>query len=327
MSTVADVEAQVRASSVPYVLELLGERWTFPLLGALLVSPRRFEDLVESLGVPRSTLASRLSHLVERGLVERREYEQRPPRSVYALTERGRLAHPLVLLARDFDRRFEDRHDLPPLVHASCGAPLEVSLVCAACEAPVRATEVELGPASGPAEASLGPLPVRRSRGVAPNEGDAGPRSATDVLGDRWASLVVAVVFFGVRRYGEIESLIGIAPNILARKLAWLVERGLLERRAYQSSPERHDYRLTAKGKELFPLVLALADYGDHVLRPRHEASMHLRHLPCGRPLRTELRCTACRTPVEIEAVRAPDEGPPRPPALAGPKAVPTSRP
>ncbi len=137
----------------------------------------------------------------------------------------------------------------------------------------------------------------------------------------------MAVVFFGVRRYGEIESLIGIAPNILARKLAWLVERGLLERRAYQTSPERHDYRLTTKGKELFPLVLALADYGDHVLRPRYEPSMRLRHLPCGKPLRTELRCTACQGPVEGDAMESPNDGQPGPPALAAPKAVPTSRP
>ena len=70
-----------------------------------------------------------------------------------------------------------------------------------------------------------------------------------EVLGDRWTLLVIRDAFLGVRRFDDFQRNLGVARNVLADRLARLVDEGVLERRRYQERPERHEYRLTAKGR------------------------------------------------------------------------------
>ena len=81
--------------------------------------------------------------------------------------------------------------------------------------------------------------------------------NALDILGDKWTLLVVRdLLFLGKRQYGEfIRSGEGIPTNILADRLKRLEETGLLTKEPYQSNPVRHQYRLTRKGAELFPVL------------------------------------------------------------------------
>src|SRR4051794_28440079 len=81
-------------------------------------------------------------------------------------------------------------------------------------------------------------------------------------LGDRWTLLVLREAFFGVRRFEELRRNTGAAKNILADRLARLVEAGILERRRYSERPPRDEYRLTEKGIELWPVIMALARWG-----------------------------------------------------------------
>ena len=98
----------------------------------------------------------------------------------------------------------------------------------------------------------------------------SGPRGARspcpiantlDVLGDQWTLLVVRdVMFAGRHRFGELAgSREAIPTNILTDRLRRLVEWGILEKHPYQSRPARHEYRLTAKGRELFPVLREMA--------------------------------------------------------------------
>jgi DNA-binding HxlR family transcriptional regulator len=97
--------------------------------------------------------------------------------------------------------------------------------------------------------------------------GPKGARSACpianilDVVGDQWTLLVVRdVMFAGRHRFGELAgSLEAIPSNILTDRLRRLVEWGILEKRPYQSRPPRHEYRLTGKGRELFPVLREMA--------------------------------------------------------------------
>src|ERR1700745_1309563 len=87
--------------------------------------------------------------------------------------------------------------------------------------------------------------------------------SALEVVGERWSLLIVRDVFLGLRRFDEIQADRGIARNILHRRLQTLVDEGVLERRLYNDSPPRYEYRLTEKGIDLWPAMVALMQWGD----------------------------------------------------------------
>jgi DNA-binding HxlR family transcriptional regulator len=113
------------------------------------------------------------------------------------------------------------------------------------------------------------------------------------VLGDRWTVLVVRDLFNGVRRFDALQQHLGIARDVLTKRLALLVDEGLVERRAYRPEGERsrHEYVLTTAGRELRPVLVAIMDWGD-----RHRAGpdgppVSLRHRDCGAPIHAQLVC------------------------------------
>ena len=113
---------------------------------------------------------------------------------------------------------------------------------------------------------------------------------ALDVIGEWWTLLVVREAFRGVRRFDGFVERLGIAPNILTARLRRLVEHGILEERPYQERPPRVEYRLTAKGRDLYPTLVALMQWGDRWVLPGG-ARVEVRHRDCGAPVRAELRC------------------------------------
>jgi len=84
-----------------------------------------------------------------------------------------------------------------------------------------------------------------------------------EVVGERWTLLILRDAFFGIRRFEEFQRRLGIARNILSARLARLVEEGILERRAVSPGGKWAEYRLTDKGRELQPALLALVQWGD----------------------------------------------------------------
>jgi DNA-binding HxlR family transcriptional regulator len=83
-----------------------------------------------------------------------------------------------------------------------------------------------------------------------------------DALGEWWSLLILRDAFIGLTRFDEFQQSLGIAPNMLTRRLKRLTEAGLLERHAYSQRPLRHEYRLTASGREVFPILAALGAWG-----------------------------------------------------------------
>lgn len=122
------------------------------------------------------------------------------------------------------------------------------------------------------------------------------------VVGDRWTLLVLRDSFLGVRRFEEFERRLGITRHILTDRLKKLVEHGVLQRVPYQQRPVREEYRLTAKGLELYPVLMALVHWGDqHMADPRGAPVEHV-HKGCGQRMRPVLTCSECG-----EAVSARD--------------------
>ncbi|WP_030564761.1 winged helix-turn-helix transcriptional regulator [Streptomyces aureocirculatus] len=86
---------------------------------------------------------------------------------------------------------------------------------------------------------------------------------ALDVVGDWWTLLIVRDSARGVRRFDDLQRELGLSRKVLAERLRLLVDADVLARVPYQERPPRHEYRLTARGKALLPVLIALQDWGD----------------------------------------------------------------
>jgi DNA-binding HxlR family transcriptional regulator len=89
---------------------------------------------------------------------------------------------------------------------------------------------------------------------------------ALEIVGERWTLLIVRDAFLGMRRFDQFQQSLGIARNVLTDRLNRLVEEGILERVRYSERPERYEYRLTAKGRELNIALAGLRQWGDRYL-------------------------------------------------------------
>jgi DNA-binding HxlR family transcriptional regulator len=87
-------------------------------------------------------------------------------------------------------------------------------------------------------------------------------------VGDEWSVLILRDALYGLKRFDEFEKSLGIAPNILARRLTRLVEAGMLERHQYSAHPRRHEYRLTDAGRDFRTVMLAILAWGNRYFAP-----------------------------------------------------------
>jgi DNA-binding HxlR family transcriptional regulator len=126
-----------------------------------------------------------------------------------------------------------------------------------------------------------------------------------ELVGERWTILVLRDVFLGVRRFDALRESLGIARNVLASRLERLVSEGVLEKIPYRERPLRHEYRLTAKGLDLWPVVVELLRWGDRHLASAEGPPIVLRHRGCGGVLGERRICTRCGAPLEVGDVRA----------------------
>jgi DNA-binding HxlR family transcriptional regulator len=85
---------------------------------------------------------------------------------------------------------------------------------------------------------------------------------ALDSVGDWWSILILRDAFQGIARFDEFQKSLGIAPNILTHRLQHLVDEGLFEKRRYSQRPVRVEYILTEKGRDFFPVLMALFSWG-----------------------------------------------------------------
>lgn len=83
-----------------------------------------------------------------------------------------------------------------------------------------------------------------------------------ELVGERWTLLILREAFFGVRRFGQLARNLGIPRPTLSSRLRMLVEVGLFDRVPYSSDPERHEYRLTEAGRDLFAAIVVLMQWG-----------------------------------------------------------------
>jgi DNA-binding HxlR family transcriptional regulator len=118
---------------------------------------------------------------------------------------------------------------------------------------------------------------------------------ALEVIGDRWSLLVLREVFQGIRRFDQLTVRTAIPRQMLTDRLEGLVADGLLRREPYQDPGQRrrHEYRLTDKGIDLYPVLLALQGWGNTYLADPDGSPVEFVHRDCGEPVDLVLRCQA----------------------------------
>ena len=133
---------------------------------------------------------------------------------------------------------------------------------------------------------------------------------ALAIVGERWSLLIIRDIFLGLRRFDEIQANLGIARNVLQARLTRLVDEGVLERRLYHERPPRNEYRLTEKGLDLWPTVIALMSWGDRHAPPPGGPAVLIYHEGCGGALDDRRICTVCGVRVSVrEAMALPGPG------------------
>ena len=113
------------------------------------------------------------------------------------------------------------------------------------------------------------------------------------VVGEKWSLLVLREAFLGVRRFADFQRQLGAPKAVLSDRLGTLVDQGILRRVPYQAEGERqrHEYRLTTKGLDLYPTLVALMQWGDKYLADDGVPPLALEHRDCGSPVHLGLVC------------------------------------
>ena len=127
---------------------------------------------------------------------------------------------------------------------------------------------------------------------------------SVDLFGEGWTLLIMRQAFFGTRRFEDFQKELGISRNILTLRLNRLVEDGLFEQVEYQQRPVRFEYRLTEKGRDVFPIVAAMAAYGDKWLVGDEGTPLILYHTDCDRDMHAVVTCSECAEPLTLRKVK-----------------------
>lgn len=293
----------IRTCSIWRSLEVVGDTPTLLILEASWLGERRFDGFRERTGMLKALLSDRLKKLVAAGLFETRQYCAAPPRHEYVLTPKGRDVYWTSLMMLRWETGWARSGKIAvTLTHTSCGNAFVPEPACGSCGETFDATRVEWK--EGPGVGLMAPLYSRRRQQRGSLETATSlMNEAAQLMGDRWASLIMRSIFTGITRYDDIRQDTAMATNILSERLRWLESIEVIRQRPDAAAPSRNEYRLTRKGVEYYPVLLMLMRWGDRYYVSPEGPPVILYHKDCGKDLDPQVVCSCCREPIKPEDV------------------------
>ncbi|MBP0623770.1 winged helix-turn-helix transcriptional regulator [Cupriavidus consociatus] len=285
-----------RYSSVARTVEILSDAWGFLVLRECFFGVRRFEQFQSLLQVPRTTLVQRLTKLTELGILRKVPVGGRHE---YRFTDKGRDLYPTMLSLLAFGDKWLAGGEPPPLqlFHTTCGSACSPRIACSHCNDDIDARRVRYrdGPGAGVEVRTEARKRSRRTSdpGVLQRVRPCSVARTLQIIGDRWSFLVIREFFYGVRRFDEFQSRLGIATNILADRLQRLTEEGVINKRQYQERPARFEYMMTEMGLDLYGSMLVMMHWGDKWLSGG-KPPLTLRHSKCDHDFHAVAVCNHC---------------------------------
>lgn len=294
----------VRTCSIWRALEDIGDTPVLLILEAIWMGASRFGELQQQTGLLKALLSDRLKRLTEKQILVKRPLMDASKSHHYVLTSKGVNLFPVVLMLYRWEREwgFAEARRTLQIKHNTCGAVLEPVTICASCGDPFTLDEVDWKP--GPGIGWMAPhYSRRRNQQVIHSERPSLLKGSVEVLGDRWAALVMRAIFTGVRRFDGIQADTGAVPNTLSDRLKTLTELGVIDARPYQHTPLRHEYFLTRKGYDYYYIIMMIMLWGDAHYGSPEGAPVILTHKSCGNPLKPLIACGSCGEIVQPQDV------------------------
>ena len=289
----------VELCSVDLTLQIISDPWSFLILRELWFGLKKFDEFQATLKIPRATLTNRLKSLTEANLLKRVPIKVGGKRCEYRLTEMGDDLYPVMIsMMRWGDKWRKPDAGVPlKLTHRTCGKRLVADVVYDCCNTAVSPFEVTYtdGPGAKLVPITTG-LPTNR---VANQEKFSEPRECSvaktlQSMGDRWSILLIRELFFGRHTFDLIQSQIGISTNILSDRIKLLISSGLIEKSSQQANRNRYEYHLTKSGLDLYPIFLALKQWGDRWLKFPKGIPLSLIHDGCEKNFSPKIVCQKC---------------------------------
>lgn len=284
-------------NAVGRILGLLGDEWTLLIVQQALLGATRYGEFIERLPISNSVLTNRLRTLTQDGLLVRTNYQERPVRAEYLISQRGRALWPVLLSIWEWERRWvpEHVHRLPGMRHTLCDSDFAPMLTCRSCTEVVTEKQVAArwGP-SGSWPRSVPEAVTRRRAGADGTRHQAGLFPETmSVFGNRWAAALLVCAFLGTSRFTDFQTQLGAPPTLLAGRLQTFCANGVL------SAPRQAGYQLTEKGRAFFPVIVTALQCGQQWFRAPEGPAVVITHLGCGEQFTGQLTCDQCAQPLK----------------------------
>jgi len=281
------------ATSLRRALRVLADPWTMLILKEAFNGTRRFSAFQRALNIPKQTLSLRLTHLCREQMMYRRFSGTGTGPLDYAPTAKAMDLQDAMYAVWLWHQANPGSADILPfdIVHAGCGHVLGAQWCCTACAQPVTSATVEIQ-RTQPEQTETEPRPrlARRNDGSVTAGSDKEGLVAASVVGDLPCNEILYLLFQGPRHMLAIAQDLALGPGIVRDRLDKLMALGLIREDA---QGRRLIYSIEPRAEGFYPLLLAIADWGDRWCNagaPPPELRLHA----CGAPLRGRYRCDHC---------------------------------
>ena len=296
------------ATSLRRALQVLADPWTMLILKELFNGVRRFSAFQRALNIPRQTLSLRLAHLCREQMMYRRPTSPGHAAMDYAPTAKALDLQDAMYAIWLWHQANPGSADILPfdIVHQGCGQVLSAHWCCTACDTAVTSGAVTIQ-RTQPEQIESDPRPrlARRNDASVTANSDAAGLVAASLVGDLPCNEILYLLFQEPRHMLAIAQDLALGPGIVRDRLDKLMDLGLIREEALG---RRLVYSVLPRAEGFYPLLLAIADWGDrwcNAGNPPPDLRVH----DCGSILRARYKCDHCGAWLSRETLRIRPRG------------------